>query len=192
MRLSKSIVVAAAVLTTAIWSVVANGQTTKTEAQCNDPKLLDKLPPLPGGCQRERINATGGMRPTTGLALGSAEKEWRREVVTKYGERFLNLQYAVCQKTECVPAAISGLKRCSVSAIPCAVKATFVGGASIAVAGLTADETKEIQKLLKVKADGNFGPASVAALQKWQRSQKPPLKDDGEPTKAILEQLKKK
>jgi hypothetical protein len=188
MRLSKLTVAATgAVLATAAWSLVGSAQTIKSATECSDPKLFDKLPKLPQGCQREKITASGGMRPTTGLAMGSAEKEWRREVVTKYGERFLNLDFAVCQSTECVPAAISGLKRCSISAIPCAVRGTFVGGSSASVT-LSEDEIKEIQRFLKVKADGKWGSGSTSALERWQRSQK--MAESGEPTKEILDRIR--
>ena len=192
MRFSRLVFIATAVAAFAGVTGYVNAQTAapSTATQCEDPKVFDRLPRLPDGCQRERISASGGLRPGEGLARRSAESEWKRQVITKYGERFQNFDNAACRRSECVPGAISGLTRCTVTAIPCARKPVFEGSGSIAVGGLNPDEIKEIQRLLKVKADGNFGAGSVAALQRWQRSQK--LVDDGVPTRDILERLRKR
>lgn len=164
------------------------GVSAQTQNQCEGNNIFKILEDKKFDCKRERITGSGGMRPTMNLAMGSGEKEWKREVVSKFGERYQTLPNAVCRSTECVDAAIGGLKRCTVSAIPCAKKPVFEGSASISSA-LSNDEIKEIQKLLKVKADGNFGSGSVAALQKWQNANK--MKDDGIPTKDVLEKLRK-
>lgn len=162
----------------------------QTQAQCDGGKIFELLKAAKNDCQGERIAGSGGMRPTDNLARGSAEKEWRREVLTKYGERYQNFNNAVCKKSECVPAAIGGLTRCSVSAIPCARRPVFEGSGSqsLATTNLSKDEIMEIQRLLKVKADGNFGRGSAAALQKWQVANK--MVDDGIPTRDILEKLR--
>jgi len=156
---------------------------------CDSPKIFDQLPKPPNGCQRELIQSSGGLRPTEGLARGSAEKEWRRQVITKYGERFQSWANAACRRSECVPGAIAGLTRCTVSAIPCAQAPSYEGSSSVPVADLTIDEVKEMQRRLGVNADGLFGPKSVAALQAWQRRNG--FFDDGAPTRAALEALRK-
>jgi hypothetical protein len=187
-RNSRVALIAAITLVPVAWTAHLATVNAQTQIQCDSADVFKRLPALPDGCQRERINGSGGMRPTENLARGSAEKEWKREVVTKYGERFQNWANAVCKRSECVPAAIGGLTRCSVSAIPCAKKPTFEGSGSAAVA-LSSDEVKEVQRLLKVKADGNWGSGSTAALEKWQAAKKLPV--TGIPTKDILEQLRK-
>lgn len=174
------------------FAVAAQFATVQAQSptQCDDGKIFAILQAQKSDCQKERISGSGGMRPTEGLARGSAEKEWKREVLTKYGERYQNWANAVCKKSECVPAAIGGLTRCSISGIPCAVKPKFEGSGSATVVGLTSDEVKEMQRLLKVKADGNFGSGSVNALLRYQRANK--LPEIGEPTKDMLERLRKK
>ncbi len=87
---------------------------------CASPGAGEALPPLPSGCHKERITAAG--EQTLGI-IRSAEhlgrKAWQREVITKYGERFQQWEFAACPKIECVPGAIAGSRRCTYSAFAC-------------------------------------------------------------------------
>lgn len=188
MRKLKFAVIASTIVIPGVMVAIAVAQPAVTEKQCGDPKIFDVLSKAPHDCKRERISSAGGMRPFSGMAMGAAEKEWRREVLTKFGERYLNINNAACRSTECVPAAISGMTRCTISAIPCATRPKFEGSGSITTV-LSDDEKKEVQRLLKVKADGNFGPTSVAALERWQRRNK--MSETGVPTREVLELLRK-
>jgi hypothetical protein len=58
-----------------------------------------------------------------------AEAAWQREVITKYGERFQDLEFAACKNVLCVKGAVSGTERCTISAFPCA---SDMGGPAIA------------------------------------------------------------
>ena len=75
------------------------------------------------------------------------------------------------------------------------MKPTFEGGGPVPVANaaahtvaLSPDETKEVQRLLKVEADGDFGKVSITKLRAFQRSQK--LEETNVPTREILERLR--
>jgi len=76
---------------------------------------------LPPSCQKERIQASG--RVSFNI-INSAEKianeAWRREAVTKYGERFAEVKYMACRRVLCVRGAIGGSHRCTISGFPCA------------------------------------------------------------------------
>ncbi len=76
---------------------------------------------LPAACQKERLQASG--RVSFNI-INSAEKianeAWRREAVTKYGERFADTKYMACRKVLCVRGSISGTHRCTISGFPCA------------------------------------------------------------------------
>ncbi len=76
---------------------------------------------LPASCQKERVQASG--RVSFNI-INSAEKianeAWRRESVTKYGERFSEVKYMACRKVLCVRGSISGTHRCTISGFPCA------------------------------------------------------------------------
>ncbi len=76
---------------------------------------------LPASCQKERVQASG--RVSFNI-INSAEKianeAWRRESVTKYGERFSEVKYMACRRVLCVRGSISGTHRCTISGFPCA------------------------------------------------------------------------
>jgi hypothetical protein len=76
---------------------------------------------LPPSCKRERVQASG--RVSFNI-INSAEKianeAWRREAVTKFGERFADTKYMACRRVLCVRGSIAGTKRCTISGFPCA------------------------------------------------------------------------
>jgi hypothetical protein len=82
---------------------------------------------LPKACQKERLQASG--RVSFNI-INSAEKianeSWRREAVTKYGERFADTKYMACRKVLCVRGSIAGTHRCTISGFPCAADMTDV------------------------------------------------------------------
>jgi hypothetical protein len=82
---------------------------------------------LPKACQKERLQASG--RVSFNI-INSAEKianeAWRREAVTKYGERFADTKYMACRKVLCVRGSIAGTHRCTISGFPCAADMTDV------------------------------------------------------------------
>jgi hypothetical protein len=85
------------------------------------PAIWPYLPPLPKGCQRERIQAAGGLSYNIFKSAEKiAEAAWQREVLTKYGERFQDIKDAACRKVLCVKGSISGTRRCTISGFPCA------------------------------------------------------------------------
>jgi hypothetical protein len=171
-------------------SLAAADLGAQAQVSCDDPKIVDKLPKLPDGCQKERITAAGNQRPSLGWANRSAENAWKDQVLTKYGERFITWGNSACSKQECVPGALAGFKRCTYSGFPCARKPVFEG-----VYELSTAEIQEMQRLLsklgfyKGAADGKFGERTSDALQRWQRSKK--LDEDGLPTRDNLEKLRK-
>jgi Putative peptidoglycan binding domain len=88
---------------------------------CDSPDVIKYLPPLPAGCQIQRIEATGGL--TFGIVHSPqqrAEAAWRRRVVFLFGERYQDWQKAACKKVYCVHPLIAGSRRCVYSAFPCA------------------------------------------------------------------------
>jgi hypothetical protein len=97
---------------------------SRAELLCNIPNyaIRDLLPQLPRGCQPERIQGTGGL--SFGLMRSAetlAEEAWRREVLTKYGERYQDIRVAACNKSMlCVKGAVGGSRRCTIYAFPCA------------------------------------------------------------------------
>jgi peptidoglycan hydrolase-like protein with peptidoglycan-binding domain len=76
---------------------------------------------LPKACQKERLQASG--RVSFNI-INSAEKianeAWRREAVTKYGERYADTKYMACRQVLCVRGSIAGTHRCTISGFPCA------------------------------------------------------------------------
>ncbi len=171
---------------------VAGSAISPAQAQisCDDPKIVEKLPKLPDGCQKERITASGSQRPSLGWANRSAENAWKDQSLTKFGERFITWSNSACAKQECVPGALAGFKRCTYSGFPCARKPVFED-----VYELSSSEIQELQRLLskygfyRASADGKFGERTSEALQRWQRSKR--LTDDGLPTRDNLEKLRK-
>jgi Putative peptidoglycan binding domain len=88
---------------------------------CDSPDVIKYLPPLPSGCQIQRIEATGGL--SFGIVHSPeqrAEAAWRRQVVFLFGERYQDWQKAACKKVYCVHPLIAGSRRCVYSAFPCA------------------------------------------------------------------------
>jgi hypothetical protein len=162
----------------------------EAQISCDDPRIVDKLPKLPDGCQKERITASGNQRPSLGWAQRSGENAWKDQVITKYGERFITWDNAACAKQECVPGALAGFKRCTYSGFPCARRPIFED-----VYELNTSEIQEMQRLLikagylKGSADGKFGDKTAEALVRWQRGKK--LEEDPTPTRANLDKLRK-
>lgn len=76
---------------------------------------------LPASCQKERLQASGGI--SLGILRSPesiANKEWRQQAVTKYGERYAEVKFMACRKVFCVKGSIAGTKRCTISGFPCA------------------------------------------------------------------------
>jgi hypothetical protein len=91
------------------------------ETACESEAVQEYLPPLPRGCQKQRISATGGM--TFGVVQSPerlARKSWEHQVIFFFGERYLDWEKAACKKVYCVHASFAGSRRCSYSAFPCA------------------------------------------------------------------------
>ena len=76
-------------------------------------------------CEHERIEASGRLSfNILKSAKSIAIEAWRRQVVTKYGERFQDFDFAACPRYLCVKGGIAGTKRCTVSGFPCAADMT--------------------------------------------------------------------
>jgi hypothetical protein len=76
---------------------------------------------LPPSCQKERLQASGGVSMGVLISAESkANNQWRHEAVTKYGERYAEVQFMACRKVFCVQGSIKGSKRCTISGFPCA------------------------------------------------------------------------
>ena len=177
---------------------------------------------LPGACQKERLQASGGV--SLGIfrsAESIANKEWRQQAVTKYGERFAEIKFMACRKVFCVKSAIAGMKRCTISGFPCAadmnasdkgqvqrVQSTAVlaelpkdradaaddlrsgyGGYNrpLEDVELSERDIQQLQQLLGVDQDGQFGPMTERALRDFRRSVGLPA--GGPPTSRDLEKL---
>lgn len=173
------------------FGTILTSATANAQISCEDAKIVDRLPQLPNGCQKERIQASGNLSyGVLRSAQSLAEKAWKREVITKYGERFQKWDFAACAKQECVPGALAGSSRCTYSGFPCATRPYLVG-----VAELSKAEIEEVQRLLSragyaVKADGSWGEKSSSALIKWQKKNR--LPEDGLPSRENLDKLRKK
>jgi hypothetical protein len=88
---------------------------------CESEAAQEYLPPLPRGCQKQRISAAGGM--TFGVLQSPerlARKAWEHQVIFFFGERYLDWEKAACKKVFCVQASVAGSRRCHYSAFPCA------------------------------------------------------------------------
>lgn len=156
---------------------------------CDDPRITEKLPKLPDGCQKERISSSGNQRPTILWARRSVEDHWQDEVINKYGERFADPANAACAKQECGPSTIAGFSRCTFSGFPCATTPYLDD-----ILELSRNEVMEMQRLLTrhgfpVVEDGRFGAKTHDALVDWQKSRN--MAEDGQPTKENLERLRK-
>jgi len=185
------------------------------ETICESAAVRDYLPPLPRGCHKERIEAAG--ESSFGI-LRSAEtlawKAWQRQVLTNYGERFLDWRNAACKKVLCVHGSVAGSRRCMTSAFPCASDADHAVLESLNTRQiapseprnqatlseprnnepLSAAEIKEMQELLsragyKVFVDGVFGDQTRRALVRRLRGKC--LRDDGSPTRENLDILRR-
>lgn len=76
---------------------------------------------LPPSCQKERLQASGGVSMGVLISAESkANNQWRHEAVTKYGERYAEVKFMACRKVFCVQGSIKGSKRCTISGFPCA------------------------------------------------------------------------
>ncbi len=95
--------------------------TAHAETACESEAAQEYLPPLPRGCQKQRISAAGGM--TFGVVQSPerlARKAWEHQVIFFFGERYLDWEKAACKKVFCVQASFAGSRRCHYSAFPCA------------------------------------------------------------------------
>ena len=182
-----SLVAAAALCAVA---VSFGSATAPAQVSCSNSKIVERLPKLPDGCQKERIESAGNQRPSQGWAKNSARDAWRDQVQRKFGERFTQFTNAACPKEECSPAAIAGFSRCTLSGFPCARPVVLDG-----VYELSSAEVQELQKLLnkylKVKGsvDGKFGEKTGRYLEQWlkiKNSNNEPL-----PNRANLDLLRK-
>ncbi len=116
------------------------------ETACESKSVLDYLPPLPRGCQKQRISATGGM--TYGVVLsagGRAKRAWRRQVLFFFGERYLDWEKAACKKVLCVRATFAGSRRCTYSAFPCASDADPEALAALSTRQIAPEEVRSRQ-----------------------------------------------
>ncbi len=186
MKFARNLLVSSAVCLTISFSTAHFGQAS-AQGACNDKNVIERLPPPPNGCHKERITAVGNQRPTAYWAQKSAEDHWQDEVLNRYGERYGQWRNATCITTECGPSSFAGFTRCTYAGYPCATKVQLDPA-------LSRDEISELQRLLKkhgfwVKVDGLFGEKTHQALQKWQRSKN--LTDDGLPSRENLEALRK-
>jgi hypothetical protein len=66
------------------------------------------------------VSAAGPARPGERLARRAGETAWRAEVKSQFGEQYQELKYAKSLAYRCSAASI-GLRRCTVSGIPCRV-----------------------------------------------------------------------
>jgi hypothetical protein len=66
------------------------------------------------------ISSSGGQRPTEAMARGAALSVWKNEVKSQFGEQYQEEKFAKEVKYRC-SSATAGLKRCSMSGIPCRV-----------------------------------------------------------------------
>ena len=88
------------------------------QTRCSLPE-----PPLPAGCQRERIQASGKIAWFRPHQIGKAA--WEAQAKTRFGERFADFKQAACVHEECVKAGEVGVgTRCTYSAFPCSPDVT--------------------------------------------------------------------
>jgi hypothetical protein len=157
------------------------------EVLCKTDQAKDYLPPLPRGCHKERITASGELsfgilRTAEGLGL----RAWQRQVVSLYGERYQDWGSAACKHVVCLRASMAASRRCTFSAFPCSndvdkrqvealnVQETTPPRKPADSEPLTASEIREMQQLLfragyPVRVDGIFDERTKAALASWQR-----------------------
>jgi hypothetical protein len=179
---------------------------SNAETACGSAAVLDYLPPLPRGCQRQRIEATGGL--SFGIVLsagGKARKAWERQALTFFGERYGDWKKAACKKVYCVHASFAGSRRCIYSGFPCASDMDRDALEALSTRELapkvrpradrelTAPEVKEMQEFLaragyRVWIDGIFGDQTQRALVRWQRRRN--LPGNGAAKLESLEQLR--
>lgn len=86
------------------------------------------------------ISSSGGQRPTEKMARGAALSVWKNEVKSQHGEQYQEDKFAKDVKYRC-SSATAGLKRCTISAIPCRVPET--SGAAPAAPAAKKDEPKK-------------------------------------------------
>jgi hypothetical protein len=213
--------IAAAVALAAAPALAADENLTICDRQgdrdciCGSPEAADRLPELPAGCHKERINAAGEL--SYGIVRSATylgRKAWQRQVLEKYGERFQRWDMAACRTIECTPGALAGSKRCTYSGFACSPDVNLAALAELKRARGEGDSTEyrerheserradrelgpeeisEMQRLLRrmgyeVAVDGQFGEQTSEALIKWER--RVGLPDRGEPTFRILEELR--
>ena len=80
--------------------------TAHAETACESEAAQEYLPPLPRGCQKQRISAAGGM--TFGVVQSPerlTRKAWEHQVIFFFGERYLDWEKAACKKVFCVQAS---------------------------------------------------------------------------------------
>jgi hypothetical protein len=183
------------------------------------PVVQRNLPPLPRGCQGERIQASGGLSfNVVRSAEKIAEAAWQREVLTKYGERFQDITYAACVKSLCVKGSISGTRRCTITGFPCAadmedrdknavkqLATRYVdddyrdrdrrdgdrpGPGRRDYSDLDQRDIIELQRFLGVSADGVFGDQSQDALRSFRR--RAGLRTDGPPNRDDLDMIRRR
>lgn len=98
---------------------LSHAQTTCDTNNLHEEAELQRI--LPPSCQKERLQASGGV--TWGVLISAESKannQWRHEAVTKYGERFAEVRFMACRKVFCVEGSLKGSKRCTISGFPCA------------------------------------------------------------------------
>lgn len=123
-------------------------------------RVLRFLPPLPRGCQGQKVEASGGLSfNIVRSAEKIAEAAWQREVLTKFGERYQDINFAACVTKLCVKGSISGTRRCTISAFPCASDMTKVDVDQIRKAeSLTREDAEKVADRERPEVGPGPGP----------------------------------
>ncbi len=154
-------------------------------AQSNETCNVMAYAPPPSGCHREMIEASGRQRPFDDMfpsAKKSAQRQWERQALTKYGERYKSWSNAVCTQVECVKGSIAGLRRCTFTGYACVFNPKPADGTDGTTLQLTEPEIRRLQRLLRrdgfrrvyvmgrwreLTVDGKWGPITRTAVAYW-------------------------
>jgi Putative peptidoglycan binding domain len=132
-------------------------------------------------CKGNEVSAAGAATYLgTGRAKRLAITNWQREVLAKYGERFIDFNKAKDGRFECERAGIGTVgslkRRCIVRATPCRLAATSPEEEP--------EPTNEESRTLRIQqwlarlgflndegVDGEYGPMTQQAVRRFQREQ---------------------
>ena len=151
-------------------------------------------------CKGEMIKAAG---KATILGKGRARRlaidNWQREVRQKYGEKFMDFSRARQARHDCESASIGAIgrlnQRCTVSAYPCAFASVAddekdVGSGPDGATWTVQRWLKRAGYLDRDDIDGEFGPKTRRALEKFQRDEG--LRVTGEADERTRERLRRR